>query len=48
MILFSLAIIAYVSQWFLIALVPMVVGFLVLNIIFTSGVSVKNFNKVVI
>ncbi|XP_060600262.1 ATP-binding cassette sub-family C member 5-like, partial [Ruditapes philippinarum] len=39
MILFSLAIIAYVSQWFLIALVPMVVGFLILNIIFTSGVS---------
>ncbi|XP_053403768.1 ATP-binding cassette sub-family C member 5-like [Mercenaria mercenaria] len=38
MILFALGMIAYVSPWFLIALVPMVLCFLALNIIFTSGV----------
>ncbi|XP_052784055.1 ATP-binding cassette sub-family C member 5-like isoform X2 [Mya arenaria] len=38
MILFSLCIIAYVSQWFLIAFLPLFICFLVLNKIFTSGV----------
>lgn len=38
LILFALGIISYVSPWFLIALLPLIVCFVLLNIIFTSGV----------
>ncbi|XP_053403770.1 ATP-binding cassette sub-family C member 5-like isoform X1 [Mercenaria mercenaria] len=38
MILFAIGIIAYVSPWFLIALVPLVLCFLALDVVFTSGV----------
>ena len=38
LILSALVLIAYVSPWFLIALVPLIISFIVLNIIFTSGV----------
>ncbi|KAL4220768.1 Multidrug resistance-associated protein 5 [Mactra antiquata] len=38
MILFALAIISYVSPYFLIALIPLIICFIVLNIIFSTGV----------
>ncbi|XP_060079358.1 ATP-binding cassette sub-family C member 5-like [Ylistrum balloti] len=37
-IIFALISICYVSLWFLIALVPLIATFIVLNVIFTSGV----------
>jgi len=39
LVFFSLAMIIYVSPWFLIALVPLFIFFIILNIIFSSGVS---------
>ena len=38
LILSALVMIAYVSPWFIIALVPLLICFFVLNILFTSGV----------
>lgn len=38
LILFAMATICYVSPWFLIALVPLVIVFVLLNALFTSGV----------
>lgn len=38
MIIFSLISIVYVSPYFLIALVPLAIGFFLLNIVFTSSV----------
>ena len=38
MILSALGMISYVSPWFLIALIPLLICFVVLNMLFTSGV----------
>ena len=46
LIFFSIGIISSVVPWFLIALVPLILCFLALNVVFTSGVSLLQINRI--